>query len=156
MAEDEIVTDHHMARLQALRQQLGRELLGGLGREGEVEMKDEESIDADRLDGTGLGPQGREAKRGIAGLEHFARMGLEGEDRRRPALCRRLVAGGADHRLMAEMHAVEIADRDDRARGIGGDFVRMPENPQRWLWLRWRPSLNRPRRPGDAPYSRSV
>ena len=42
-------------------------------------------------------------------------MRLEGQRRRRPAERRGALLRGRDHGLVAAMHAVEIADGDDRA-----------------------------------------
>ena len=87
--------------------------------EGMVEMQREQQIDAQRLQMTGLGAERRQAKRRVVRPEHAARMRLEGEDGMGHAGGTGNPAGLADHRLMAEMDAVEIADGDDRA-ALGG------------------------------------
>ena len=52
------------------------------------------------------------------------RMRIEGGDDDRPALVRAALHGAADHRLVAEVKAVEIAERDDRAaKGVGDRLV---------------------------------
>ena len=55
------------------------------------------------------------------------RVGVEGGDDDRPALVRAALHRAADHGLVAEVKAVEIAERDDRAAkasGIGWSRVR--------------------------------
>ena len=58
---------------------------------------------------------------GSFGIEEGARMRLEGQRRRRPAQRLGAADGGADHGAVAAVHAVEIADGDDRAaQGVIG------------------------------------
>ena len=47
------------------------------------------------------------------------RMRIEGRDQRRPALDAGAIDGAADHRLVAEVKSVEIAERDDAAAKMG-------------------------------------
>ena len=47
-------------------------------------------------------------------------MRLEGQHQRRHAACAGLVQRPLQHRLMAAMDAVEIADRDDAAAQVAG------------------------------------
>src|SRR3546814_16428468 len=48
-------------------------------------------------------------------------MGLEGQHSERRARLGRDLRGAADHRLMAAMHTIEIADRDGGAARAGRD-----------------------------------
>ena len=59
--------------------------------------------------------QGVSVNRRQPGLEKALRMGVEGGDDRRSALVEGALDRAADHRLMATVEAVEIAQRDDRA-----------------------------------------
>ena len=53
------------------------------------------------------------------GLKIAHRMGIEGGDQRRPALGAGAIDGAADHRLVALVKSVEIAERDDAAAKMG-------------------------------------
>ena len=44
--------------------------------------------------------------------QHLGRMRIKRHDDRRSARFLRMRGGGGDHRLMAEMHAIENADRE--------------------------------------------
>src|SRR6185437_11035127 len=85
-------------------------------------------VDAETSDQPRLDAERRQAERDRRGTEELLRMRLEGEhaERRSPFL--RHAARGADQRLMAQMHAVEISDRHHRAlKGIG-DVAIVAEN----------------------------
>jgi len=56
-------------------------------------------------------------------------MGLEGEHGLGRARGTGDLACLADHRLMAEMNAVEIADRDDGPAGVIGEWAVLVEDP---------------------------
>ncbi len=66
---------------------------------------------------------GGQPERFRRGAEELLRMRLEGEDAERGAALARQMLGLRDQRLMAAMHAVEIADRHHRAlEGAGECF----------------------------------
>lgn len=120
-AEAEVVTDHQPAHVQALHQDLLDEILRREGREMAAEMLHHHPVDAGVGECFELVTQVGDARRGAFGRagqlgEELARMRLEGHHRRvQPQL-----GGGLAHArqegLVAQMHAVEIAD-GQRARG---------------------------------------
>ena len=62
--------------------------------------------------------EGGQPERRQVGLEQAHRVGVEGGDDDRPALVKAALDGAPDHRLVAEVEAVEIAERDDAARRV--------------------------------------
>src|SRR5262249_26251766 len=110
-------------------QHLLDEILGTRFREGEVEMKDEEFVHSQGLDGARLDPEWRQPEWWYIGAKDRTGMGLEGQNRRAHAQLGSSFLGERDDRLMAEMDAIEIAQRYHRAPGIVRHLVEMPEDP---------------------------
>ena len=123
MAEDEIVADHDMGDLEPLAQHLDDEGLGALARQLAVEMQHEEMVEADRLELAHLDAKGRQAEGRRVGREEFARVRLEGHHRVAGPELAGMARRGGDHRVVATMDAVEIADRDYRAAGLDRHLV---------------------------------
>src|SRR5712671_1582645 len=121
VAEDEIVADDGVAHAEIADEHGLDEILCALRGEGEVEMQREQQIDAERLEVPRLGAERRQAKGRVVRPENTAGMRLEGEDRVGHGGSTGDSAGLADHRLMAEMDAVEIADGDNRP-ALGGCY----------------------------------
>ena len=68
-----------------------------------------------------LAAQGGQARRRGAGCEKFARMRIEGQDGRRQRQIFRSLRQPGEHRLVAAMDAVEVADgQRDGAVAVGG------------------------------------
>ena len=113
MAEGEVGPAGQVPRAEALVQHLLHEGVGGHGGESRVEGQRIEDRCAKLAQRLCLRRQQREAERRIVGPEVLARMRLEGQRGQGQvgprAMCR------TDHRGMAQMHAVEIAERDGRA-----------------------------------------
>ena len=65
--------------------------------------------------------EGRQAERRHVGLEEADRVRIEGGDDHRPPLVEAARDRPPDHRLVAEMEAVEIAERDDAPLEAVGD-----------------------------------
>ena len=110
-AEAEIITDHEIAHLQTIHQQALDELLGLEGGKFRIERQTQHAIHrvaAQRLE---LFAQTRQARHGGLRLKKLLRLRLEQNHLRGqaefPAFLRQL----ANHRLVTEMHAVEISDR---------------------------------------------
>jgi len=78
-------------------------------------MKVIEQIDAETAQKLGLNSKRRQAKGRQPGLKDTARMRLEGQDTLLRAERARELTGLADDKLVTEMDAVEIADRDRAA-----------------------------------------
>ena len=91
-----------------------------------VERQFVEQGDAERGEGFGaFGRQG-EAEGRVVGAKMLARVGLEGEDAERDL--RAGGVGGADDLGVAAVHAVEIAQRDGGALGVGGQLAPVVED----------------------------
>ena len=120
LAEGEVLTGHHARRTQPFDQQLGHEILGRGRCQFGVEGEDQHGIRPGRREQfLPLVQLGQAERRGI-GLEEAHRVRIEGRDDRRAALG--LGPGNrlARHGLVAQVEAIEIAQRDNRtAQGIG-------------------------------------
>ena len=114
LAEMEVEADHGAGDGEAVDQNALDEVLGAEPRQRRVEGEHDRAVEPGRGQQPELGGLRGEVERGLVRAEERARMRLEGEHRRRPV--RRLGAlhRRADHRAVAAMHAVEIADGDHR------------------------------------------
>jgi hypothetical protein len=127
---------------EALAQHLDDEGFGALAGQLGIEMQHEQVVDAHGLELAGLDPQRRQAERRLVRAEELARMGLEGEDRVGGAEFARLLGGRGDHRLVAAMDAVEIAERDDRAPRLDGNLRIVAKQPHAVIPVQeWYPSF---------------
>ena len=143
----EIIACDHGADAEAAQQDLGDECLRREARQGFVEGDDDHAINAEPLQDPGLGVARREAEDRVGSFEKIGGMRLEGEDNAGKAKFFSQGVGAFDHGHMAAMHAIEIADRGDRAVeprrrrgringddeffGGGKDRPREPEIPER-------------------------
>ncbi len=128
MAEGEVVAAHHVMGRQSIDDHVMNEGFRRHPREGAVEAQHDQMIDAQGRDLARLGTQRGQAERRHVRLEDVARVRLEGHDRPRPAGRVGDAAGFADDRLMAAVHAIEIADGDNGAPGLGGQAVEMTKD----------------------------
>ena len=94
-----------------------------------VEMHDEEVVDVDPFQHAHLAAQRRELEGRFLRPEEPARMRLEGENRQRRLAVPGDFPGASDDRLMAQMDAIEIADRDRRSAHRFRQAGNMSENP---------------------------
>ena len=125
-AEGEVVAHHHVARADARGHHVGDEG-GRLARgEGAVETRDVEDLDAERGEVAGLEAEGREPEGFARGGQDLARVRLEGEHGKRRAEGPCDARAFLDHRAVAEMDPVEIADGDDRAARVCGRGLPVP------------------------------
>ncbi len=117
LAEAEVAPHHDDLGGQAPRQHFGGERLRGQRGEGEIEALhagDERRIHApDELQ---LAIEGGEQRRHRA-AQHGARVRREREDGGREAAAARVVGDGGEHRLVATVDAVEVADGDHAPGG---------------------------------------
>ena len=103
------------------RQHLGHELLGVHRGELGVEFEHQHRVGAGvREQVLALVERGQAERRDI-GLEELDRVGVEGRDDRRPPFVESALDRPPDHRLVAEMEAIEIAEGEDAAREVIGD-----------------------------------
>ena len=128
LAEGVVVADDDVADVQAAHQGVGDEVVGGGLRIGEVEPPHEQEVRAHVLDQLRLDAERGEAEGGEFGLEGRSRVRLEGQDAEGPGLGAGERQTGRDHRLVAAMHAVEIADGDDPLADIRRDVVGMTQD----------------------------
>ena len=117
LAEMEVVADRDPADAEPLDQVMVNEVLRRGSGAGLVEGHHHGA----GKPGCGQQPQlvglGGEAELRAVRAEKAARMRLEGDGQRRPAVTATHRKGGADHRPVAEMDAVEIAHRHHRSPG---------------------------------------
>ena len=114
LAEMEVEADHRAADGEPVHQDAFDKLLGAEAGQRGVEIEQDCAVEPGRGEQPELGDLGREVERRLVRAEEGPRMRLEGQHRRRPV--RRLGAPHrhGDHRAVAAMDAVEVADGDDR------------------------------------------
>src|ERR1700730_4110016 len=95
------------------------ETLGRKARQNLVEGDDDHAVDAELFQRPGLGVARREAKDRVWTAEKIGRMRLESKHRAVTVEFLRQRPGALYHREMTAMNAIEIADRDHRARKSG-------------------------------------
>ena len=107
VAEAEVLPDRDLASPRAADEHVVDELLRPLGGERAVERDHHQLAHAEAGDQVGLDVErGQQLRRGV-GRDDLARVRLEGEHG----------VGAADHLAVAEVDAVELADRDVARRG---------------------------------------
>ena len=128
LSEDEIIAHDHVGRLEPLAQHFHNEGFRAALGQRPVEGQQEDVIDADRLQLAQLDAKGREPKRRFIRLKEFARMGLEGQDAAGNAQFVGQPGGLGDDRLVAQMHAIEIAQGDDGGPSLDRNLGMVAEN----------------------------
>ena len=115
-AEMEIVADHRRGDAEPPHQDLGDEGLCVECGEAGVERLDDHAVDGTEPgEGQRLGGDRRQPKDRRGPGEVVGRMRFEGQDRAGPADFLSQGVGTGNDRLMTAMHAIEVADRHDRA-----------------------------------------
>ena len=114
-----VVTGDDAPHAEPGHENVGDEIVGRHGGEGAREALAEEIIRAAFAQPADPGAERREAPRRAFGPEDIRRVGFEREDAERGAVFARQFRGAADNPAMAQMHAVEIAHRNDGAAGSG-------------------------------------
>ena len=121
LAEAEIVAGDDAGRADLPREHVSDELLGVHRGQRGGELEHQHGV------GAGMGEQGLalvergQAERRQVGLEKADGVGVEGGDDDRPPLVEAALDRSPDHRLVAEMKSVEIAERDDASPEVVGD-----------------------------------
>ena len=134
-AEAEIESDHGAGNSQPLKQDVLDEALCRRLRQRGVELEHDGAGKAGRREQAQLGGLVGEAEQRLLRPEEAARMGLEGEDRGGPAERLGAAVRRRDHGAVAAMHAIEIADGDDRARKLRGERLPVMDDGERWRLL---------------------
>jgi hypothetical protein len=115
MAKAEILAGHDPLGTQPVEEDGLDEGLGRQPHQCGIEVEEIEDIDPEIAQQLGLAAQGCEAGRGMIGLQHLARVRLEGDDAQRRASGARQGARGVEHCLMPAMNPVKVADCDRSA-----------------------------------------
>jgi hypothetical protein len=112
-AEGEIVAGDDARSADALRQQAGDELFRRSAGKRAVELEHQHCIGAGMFEQALALVEGGEAEGGGVRLEVADGVRVEGGNDDRAAFVMPACDGAADHGLVAEVKAVEIAERDD-------------------------------------------
>ena len=125
----EIVADHGAAD-PVTNDEDARDEIGGFERgERAIELHHDRAVERGGREEPELGVAIAEPEQRLVRREEGARMRIEGEDRGGAAEPARPGNRGGDHRAMAAMHALEIADRARTAPlsapGCGGNYERV-------------------------------
>ena len=116
------IEPHHGARdTQPVQQDVVDEALRRRLRQRRVEPQHDGARKPGRREQAQLGGLVGEAEQRLLRPQEAARMGLEGQRGGRPCERAGALARRRDHRPVAAMHAVEIADGDDRADELRGE-----------------------------------
>ena len=125
----EVVADHRAADRVAIEQHF-RDEIGGLERgERAVELHHDGAVERGGRKQPQLGVAIGEPEQRLVRRKECPRMRLEGEHRGRAAEPPRARHRGADHRAMAAMHALEIADRNHRTSQRARTAAATPARP---------------------------
>jgi hypothetical protein len=114
-AKGEIIARDHARRADPLAQQAGHKFLGTGRRQFPVEAEDHHRIGPGLPEQALALVQAGQPERRRVGLEVAHRVGVEGRDDHRPSFMRAALHRAPDHRLVAKVKAVEIAQRQDCA-----------------------------------------
>ena len=109
-AETEVVAHQQPARVQAVDQYVAHELIRRLASEMRVEVLHDHPVHALAAQAFQLVAQQRDARGRAVRHEELARMRLEGHDREWQPACVGRRARAGQQRLVATVHAVEVAD----------------------------------------------
>ncbi len=126
----EVIPDDRSTDAESVDENILDEVLSRARGKLGVEMHHVQIIDAEPIKVADLRAQGRQFKPGRFGLEETAGMGIKRQNAARGSDIASQRLGVFNYGLMAQMHAVEIADGDNGAlRKVGKLFV-MTENTQ--------------------------
>ena len=139
LAEMEVKADDGAADGEPPDQDARDELLRGDVRQSGIEGQHDRPVEPGRSQQPQFGGLVGQPKQRFAGIEESARMRLEGQHRGGLAEAFGAVARGCDHRPMAAVHPVEIADGEDGAtqrvsgRSIAHDEEAFRRHRAQWL-----------------------
>ena len=115
LPEMEIGAHHHAANAEPPDENIGDKRFGRNIGECGVEAHHHRAVEPRAGEQPQLRRLGRQPEQGLVRPEEHPRMRLEGERQRRRAESARPRSRRIDHRAMAAMHAIEVADRDEAA-----------------------------------------
>src|ERR1700730_5931342 len=111
----EVEADYHTADGKAREQDARDEFLRGKTGKCSVEAQHDRAVEPCSGEKPQFRPLLRKPEQCLVRAKNAPRLGLDGEHCRGYAEHLRTLERGGDHRAVAAMHAVEIADRDDSA-----------------------------------------
>jgi hypothetical protein len=114
---------HHVAGAQCLDHELVDERLRAHGTHAVVEAQRHQPVHSGGLERDEFLAPARQTCGRAVGIDELFRAWLEHEDRRRELQLRGALLHGANHLLMPEVHAVEIAHGEHAAAGSFGEVV---------------------------------
>ena len=129
VAEREVLPDHDHRRVQALDQNLVRELVGRHPSELRSERQDEENVHTQLFDETRSLAQARQLRRMTPRTHHFGRVRVEGEHHTRQVTLRRLPDGVRDQLLMPFVDPIEDTNGDHAPSPPAGDLFDSTPSP---------------------------
>src|SRR5690606_27881601 len=105
-----VVADHQIAHTQSVDQYAPDEFLRGQFRKGAIKAQTQHPIDRKAPQCDQLFAKSRQARRRLRRREILLRLRLENNDRGRQSKLGCALSKLPEDRLMAEMHAIEVAD----------------------------------------------
>jgi hypothetical protein len=119
----EIIAYHQVVHTDPFKQYYPDEFFRGQTGKMVIETQAHNPLDAATPQGFHLFPETRQTRRRGFGLEKFAGMRLEGNQRCRHVQICRAFRQLAEHGLMAQMHTIEAADRGGATAMRGPQIV---------------------------------
>src|SRR5690606_15051345 len=119
LPEEEVVSDHNMADVQGPDQHLLDKLRGRKPRQIGIERQHDGEIEPEALDQAQLLLKRRQPEVRLIRAEELPRVRLENHDPGRLPGCATPLQCFKQKRLMAAMHAIEIADGERPAEKLG-------------------------------------
>ena len=127
MAEGELRADADAVDVAEITDEAADEILGGLLAEGAIEVQEQCGVHAERLDGAEFLRQRTNQRRHAVRRDDGGGMGIEGNDDGARGVLARVHQRLADDLLVAEVNAIERADREADAARVGREFERAAE-----------------------------
>ena len=137
MAEGELCADANAVDLAEIADESADEFLGGLFAEGAVEVQEQRGVHAEGFDGAEFLWQGTNQRRHAVRRDDGGGVGIEGDDDGARGVLARVHQRLPDDLLMAEMNAIERADREADAARVRREFKRAAEKlhgPRKRNW----------------------
>ena len=115
LAEEEVVADDDVAHAEPVDQHVRDEVVGRQVGERRIEGEHDREVEAEAFEQRELAFERREVEVRLRGLEELARVRLEDQHAGGCVELARGVPDGGQQRLMAAVHAVEVAESEHRA-----------------------------------------
>ena len=127
MAKNKIITGDHMARPQTFNQHLFDKIIGAKVGKSLIEMQDNQIIDPQVANVTGLGSERCQPEGFALWHEKGAWMGFKTEHSPRNILIMGNTPGFADNRPVPQVDTIEVADSDGSAPDFGWQIFEVSE-----------------------------